>query len=96
MFGLLNIGNTCYLNSTLQLLLNDIDFLNYLHKILEITRGRSVENLKRHSIINFLIDLTKSNNVNNPVHLKHILGSYDDMLKRHPSPMERGTLYFYS
>lgn len=76
--GFFNIGNSCYLNSALQCLINSEIFVNELQNIIKSYKGLSTENLKRYEFLNLLIDMTSATN---PVNLKQILSEYDDLFK---------------
>jgi ubiquitin C-terminal hydrolase len=76
--GLFNIGNSCYLNSTLQCLLNNDEFVYYIKTILEVLRGKSAENLDRFNLLNLIIDLLE---IKNPVNLKQLLSGYNELFR---------------
>ena len=55
---LYNIGNTCYLNSTLQCLLNNKLFMNNVKEAFDNIKD-SNENLRRYNLLFLLQDLVK-------------------------------------
>jgi ubiquitin C-terminal hydrolase len=80
---LYNIGNTCYLNSALQCLLNNKLFIKNVREVLDHIRGNSHENLRRFNLLHLLLDLVENSKkgVANPVSLKQMLAGYNDMFK---------------
>jgi len=76
---LYNIGNSCYLNASLQCLLNNQIFIDHLKSM--TTRGKSVANLSRFTLLNTLLDLSKDEKPSSPVSLKYILANYSDLFK---------------
>lgn len=71
MIKLINIGNTCYLNSALQCLLNSEIFINNL---------KEINNPEFNKLSDLLLDLYKNDN-KNPYELKKFLSGYNNLFK---------------
>ena len=71
MIKLINIGNTCYLNSALQCLLNSEIFVSNLEHS---------ENPEFNKLSDLLITLYKNDN-KNPYELKKFLSGYNDLFR---------------
>ncbi len=72
MIGLQNLGNTCYMNSGIQLLMNCENFKNMIKKNKHIS-----ENLTK--ISNFILNYDNSNNYADPKDIKNIVGKRKKM-----------------
>ncbi len=89
MHGLYNIGNTCYLNSALQCLLNLESFHALLIKISKILKGQSIENMERYHLLNAFLDLYESSST---VNIKDILGRYNKLFRGNQQEDAHGAL----
>lgn len=80
---LYNIGNSCYLNSALQCLVNNKLFVENIKGILNHIKGRSHENLNRYNLLYYILDLIEvsKTRIASPVHLKQLLSRYNEMFR---------------
>jgi len=76
--GYFNTGNSCYLNASLQCLMNIDIFVSVLKNTIINLKGYSTDNLKRYEFLNLLYDMTKETN---PVNLKQVLSEYSPLFK---------------
>ena len=71
--GLDNLGNTCYMNSVLQLIINDNNISEYLKKNSHLP--------VISEFVNFMNEYSESNNSLSPKKLKKIIEKYNPMFK---------------
>jgi ubiquitin C-terminal hydrolase len=78
---LYNIGNSCYLNSTLQCLFNNKLFIESLYKILQITVGSTKDNLNMYNLVSTIVELYEKSfsDVGNAICLKQFLSKYNSL-----------------